>query len=406
MSTASYTVNQFALVDERNTALKDLLNEFEWQGEELMRLSLPLMPMIDAIKSLDDLASLDNYRANVVGELKNIKHRGQSLAVSPALLDKLCFIWAAYFDERVGYESELDTTQWQNKTLVSQLFGIRNSGETFFNLIKQLMGSPKKHLALLKVCYVILQLGFKGKYHNHHRAELKQIIMDMHYALSELGALDQAITEQPHRITLLRRRLGLFKGITPLVFWLSVGVILLCGLASYNHYLGEIYQQQDLEYQQMADDTYQHIQKLQPQKMYMENTQFFEQATYPIDAEADIAPSRKLLSDMTSPMIAPAALLEDKSEHTHLSDLHDPTAQSMSEPEVQYLVQIGAFNNMERAEKLHNSCTNSQYPLQIIQRQARQFVGYVATGFAQAKVASDYLTERCNINPYIKKISE
>lgn len=401
MNTASYTVNQFSLVDERNTALKDLLSEFSWQGEELMRLSLPLMPMIDAIKSLDDPVSLDNYRAHLVLELKNIKQRGHELEVSPALLDKLCFIWAAYFDERVSYESTLDTTQWQNKTLVSQLFGVRNSGETFFNLIKQLMGFPKKHLALLKVCYVILQLGFKGKYHNHHGAQLKQIIAEINYALSELGAFKIYAEEQPRKVRVFRRRFGLFKGIKPLYFWLTMLLILLTSLFSYNHYLGEMYQQQNLEYQVMADDTYQHLKKLQPPKMFMENTQFFEQAKYEQSAIGAVA---TVNNEVTTSALGPSKALKSDPLELATAEFNEAPIDTASAAQiVRYLVQIGAFKNRQRAENLQKTCANSQYPLQIIEQQERQLVGVITRGFAQAKTVSDYFTEFCKIIPYIKK---
>lgn len=383
MSAASYTVNQFSLVDEKNAALKDLLTEFSWQEEALLQLSLPLLAMVESVSSLEDIAALENFRANLITELKSIKQRGRERAVSPALLDKLCFIWAAFFDERVSYGCQLDTTQWQNKTLVSQLFGIRNSGDTFFSLVFQLMEFPKKHLALLKICYLILQLGFKGKYHTGHVTELKKLTAEISFALTELGAfklkLDTDTTTAPRKSS---RNLGLFTGISPLSFWLAFAVLLVVGLFIYNQYFGEIYERQNQEYKEMAGDTFQHIQQLQPKKMFIENARFYESEQMHALETAKPTAQPQTIEQSKAPAVAPVIT---------------------EEPMTLYLVQIGAFNNMARAQSLKQKCDNSRYPLVIEEVGDSQFVGFIATGFTQAKAVSQFFVQSCNISPYIKE---
>lgn len=386
MNTASYTVNQFSLVDEKNAALKDLLTEFSWQEEALLQLSLPLLAMVESVSSLEDAAALENFRANVITELKSIKQRGRERTVSPALLDKLCFVWAAFFDERVSYGCHLDTTQWQNKTLVSQLFGIRNSGDTFFNLVFQLMEFPKKHLALLKICYLILQLGFKGKYHSGQATELKKLTAEISFALTELGAFKLSVEAPALPVQKLGRNIGLFSGISPLSFWFTFMALMITGLLIYNQYFGEIYAQQNQEYQEMAGDTFLHIQQLQPKKMFIENARFYDgRQIQQLDTTAPSDPSLQ----QSQPQVA----LEDSQ-----SDL-----MMTSEAATRYLVQIGAFKNMARAQKLKQQCDNARYPLVIEEVGQSQFVGFIANGFTQAKEVSQFFAESCNISPYIKE---
>lgn len=379
MQIASYTVNQFSLVDEKNTALKDLLTEFEWQEEALLRLSLPLMPMIDAIGSLDDAKSLDNLRDKLVLELKELKRRGRDENVAPALLDKLCFLWAAYFDERVSYECALDTTQWQNNTLVSQLFGIRNSGETFFSLLKQLMEFPKKHLELIKICYLLLQLGFKGQFNNQQHAQLNKIIADVNFAISELAGFKAPKTNQQERTKALRSHLsfGLFKGVSIVPFSLFIVVLLAIGLVSYNYYVGTIYQKQHLEYDDMAKSTLNHIEQLQPKKVFIENTQYLEQHRY-----------------------QEKRVVEEKPIEI---DKRETIAQEQETAITRYFVQIGAFYELSRAVKLQTQCSNESYALVIEADSERQRVGYIANGYTQAKLASDFLSDICQVSPYIKE---
>lgn len=74
-----------------------------------------------------------------------------------------------------------------------------------------------------------------------------------------------------------------------------------------------------------------------------------------------------------------------------------------SEAATRYLVQIGAFKNMARAQKLKQQCDNARYPLVIEEVGQSQFVGFIANGFTQAKEVSQFFAESCNISPYIKE---
>lgn len=377
MQIASYTVNQLSLVDEKNTALKDLFNEIEWQGEALLRLSLPFLPMIDAVASLDEVNSLDNLRDKLVTELKALKRRGRDENIAPALLDKLCFVWAAFFDERISYECKLDTTQWQNNTLVSQLFGIRNSGETFFSLLKQLMEFPKKHIELIKICYLLLQLGFKGKFNNQQQAELNKIIADVNFAITELGAFKEQNTVSPLANVERKSHIsyGLFKGVSATSFVIFIVFLMLAGLISYNVYVGKIYQSQHHEYDEMAKNTFAHLQQLKHKPISIENAQFTvkENNQKPVVTTAPITLAPEIQPD------------------------------SQVDTATQYFVQLGAFYERSRALALQQKCGNEDYQTVIEDDGARHRVGFIADGFTSAKKVSAYFSSLCRVSPFIKE---
>ena len=279
MSTVNYTVNQFALVDEKNEALTQLLANFSWQDEPLLKLSLPLFPQIEAIACIDDIATLDAFRHNIITCLKQLKAQGHQIEQPAQILDKLSFMWSAFFDERVIYESEIDTTEWENNTLVSQLFGIRNSGETFFTLVKQLMEEPSQNLQLLQISYLLLQLGFKGKYHARRAIELNQFIAEIQHALSEFGVLNQHSTDFSAYNKVVKKpyRLLLRRGLNPTLFWLICFLICLCAAIIYQQELSSLYGKQQDEYRVMTEETREYLNSIQPEVHYIEQSNFISQ---------------------------------------------------------------------------------------------------------------------------------
>ncbi|MCG8477038.1 MAG: DotU family type IV/VI secretion system protein, partial [Cytophagales bacterium] len=63
---------------------------------------------------------------------------------------------------------------WANDTLLSRLYGGRNGGELFYLLLDQAQTQPELLADFLELQYVILRLGFEGRYHN--RADTRQAV--------------------------------------------------------------------------------------------------------------------------------------------------------------------------------------------------------------------------------------
>lgn len=418
MATVNYTVNQFALVDEKNEALTKLLATFSWQDEPLLKLSLPLFPQIDAISCIDDIATLDAFRHNLIVRLKQLKAQGQSMDLSSQVLDKLSFMWAAFFDERVIYESEIDTIEWENNTLVSQLFGIRNSGETFFTLVKQLMTEPSQYLELLQISYLLLQLGFKGKYHDKRAIELNQFIADVSHALSEFGVLETANNQYSAYSKVVKKpyRLLLKRGLNPKWFWITCVVVFVGAIIGYEHELTKIYSQQQKEYSVMAQETRDHLAAIQPQTHFIEQKNFIGQGGYiaPIDnasdANMDSAPEAKHIEPESIQNEQSSTVEESMADSAiaNRAEVEKPsnvisTRNRASDSSKRYLVQLGVYDRESAAQYLTSKCINETYPLQFGEAGERTFVGYVVDNYQQAKIVSKFFQQHCQLTPYVKE---
>ncbi|REL30715.1 DotU family type IV/VI secretion system protein [Thalassotalea euphylliae] len=414
MHSANYSVNQFSLVDEKNEALTQLLANFSWQDEPLLKLSLPLFPQIDAISCIDDNATLDAFRHNLVSRLKQLKAQGQSLNLSPQLLDKLSFMWAAFLDERVIYESDIDTTAWENNTLVSQLFGIRNSGETFFTLVKQLMNDPSHNLELLQISYLLLQLGFKGKYHGRRAIELNQFIAEVSHALSEFGVLQT----QNHRYSAYSKvvkkpyRMLLKPGIRPKWFWLTCIVVLTAAIGIYQQELSELYANQQDEYREMAKETRQYLTAIQPKNQFIEQKDFISQGSHlgqgsyigqpsSMSNDTELVVTKQQPSDTAQQQVISSAPVANETTAILSTEISQPITKPKTGK--RYLVQLGVYDRESAAQQLTSHCSNDTYPLQFGHIDTRTFVGYVTESYAQANTVSQFFQNHCQLVPYIKE---
>jgi len=129
---SDYSINQFQLVDERAVKFQTELDDARLPELGLLGLCLPVLSYVQVVASLEDEESLDGYRQRVIKVIKNIKRSGAKAQIASTTLDQLCFFCAAFIDDVVLHESKTSTIGWQNSTLVSELFTVRNGGEVFF----------------------------------------------------------------------------------------------------------------------------------------------------------------------------------------------------------------------------------------------------------------------------------
>lgn len=100
-----------------------------------------------------------------------IKRNGVNSQDASSALYLLC----SAIDEIVLNTPWGHSSNWSQRTLLTAVCKDNNGGEKCFLLLEKLMRSPAGHIDLLELFYVILSLGFKGKYYDD-RSSLNKII--------------------------------------------------------------------------------------------------------------------------------------------------------------------------------------------------------------------------------------
>lgn len=163
----------------------EFLKHFDKSENQLINISAELLAVtlkIDSLPEPDDIAEL---REQLVTRISDLKDKASHLNYPVAVIDKLCFLFAVVLDEFIVYTDWGEKRCWENKTLLSELFGMRNGGELFFSVAEKAVRQPNKMIDLIEIIYLFLSIGFKGQYHSQGSEQLKRFIHQLEQILSQ-----------------------------------------------------------------------------------------------------------------------------------------------------------------------------------------------------------------------------
>lgn len=107
---------------------------------------------------------MSELRQRAERHIKTFEARTQSLGVERTIGLAARYVICTYLDEIVMTSSWGSTTEWTQKSLLSQFHGETYGGQGFFTILQRACEEPHKNLHLLELLFVILSLGFEGKY--------------------------------------------------------------------------------------------------------------------------------------------------------------------------------------------------------------------------------------------------
>ena len=182
---------------------KELLHQFSAAGNQLINLSAELLAILTTLsqqKSSHNLPELHQYLLKCMSQLHN---RGLQADYPPRMMEKACYALCAAFDEEIMNTSWGQAAYWENHSLVAQLFKQRNAGEVFFILLEQARQNTRRMIDFIELLYVLLRLGFKGKYMNADGHALAQLSNDLYDDICKYRRHDPApampVSSRPFR---------------------------------------------------------------------------------------------------------------------------------------------------------------------------------------------------------------
>ena len=393
---SDYSINQFQLVDERAVKFQTELDDSRLPELGLLGLCLPVLSYVQVVASLEDEESLDGYRQRVIKVIKNIKRSGAKLQIANTTLDQLCFFCAAFIDDIVLHESKTSTIGWQNSTLVSELFTVRNGGEVFFSLTDSLREDPFANIELLQVSFVFIQLGYRGRYYGSSQAPLMKLATELDMTISELyrGSASNLLPDT-------KQNSGKFKillsGFQPLTFAVMAAAVLALSVAVNAYYFSEVDDRRRQELVLLDQRVSERGESSNPQRE--------------IFTEDKIASSNYARSSSRSnnpgglPLTQPTVMREQAKGIA--DDSLGETAQKLNSKPTQasgYWVQIAFLSLEYDAQQLLKKCQNEQYLIEILKKEKGYAIGTIVTSRPNAVAAARYLERDCVASTYMKKM--
>lgn len=149
----------------------------------ILRVSSDLLSLIISVKRMQCPTDLYTFRAGIKHAITELKYRIAALDYPPSVADKTCFLFAVMIDEQILHSSWGDEAGWENQTLVSELFNIKNGGEQFYIIAERALLQPVLLVDLLELIYIMLKMGFRGRYRTKGKDQLTALMKRLEEAV-------------------------------------------------------------------------------------------------------------------------------------------------------------------------------------------------------------------------------
>ncbi|MGB0894594.1 MAG: type IVB secretion system protein IcmH/DotU [Parashewanella sp.] len=162
---------------------EQIIEHLEVYGNALINAVTELLGILVTIPRQGAPVDIDRFRQRLIFSIGNFQKKGAHLDYYPSVIEKSCFVLCAAFDEAILYTSWGEKAHWENHSLLSKTFSERNGGEVFFQLLDKACIQPAKLVDFIELQYIILMLGFKGRYRHRDEAELHEIKSNVYNVL-------------------------------------------------------------------------------------------------------------------------------------------------------------------------------------------------------------------------------
>ncbi len=152
-----------------------LFRNFNVSSNTLVNLSAELLAILGTLSQQQEVRNLPELHQYLLRSMSELHNRGLQAGYPPRMMEKTCYALCAAFDEEIMNTVWGQKGCWENHALVAQLFQQRNAGEVFFVLLDQARQNVSKMIDFIELLYLLLRLGFCGRYQNTDKHELARL---------------------------------------------------------------------------------------------------------------------------------------------------------------------------------------------------------------------------------------
>jgi type VI secretion system protein ImpK len=105
----------------------------------------------------------------LVSEIREFESRAKEQGIKPEIVLAARYALCVALDEAVLNTPWGSESAWPQRTLLSVFHNETAGGEKFFLLLERMKEQPAENLHVLELMYILLSLGFEGKYRVIHR---------------------------------------------------------------------------------------------------------------------------------------------------------------------------------------------------------------------------------------------
>lgn len=366
---------------------------FDYSDNALYNLSCPLFAIVLTLSRLPKPENLALFKGLLKQHIVDLSEQGKALDYPSAVIDKLCCLHCIVLDEFIIHSIWGTDAGWENNTLLSELFGLKNGGDLFFTVSDKALRQSNKMSDLLEVIYVFLQMGFKGRYRSREAEQIGLITKEVKAAISEkITPADVLVKDRP----VVKTRI-LINGARYISFTLIVIITLAVVIGFFDYWFKETYELRARQLTELKEQTSKHILNQQSKDItYISTAEDIQLVKHLTQRQAQHTQENTVSDKAHSPV------------HT------EPTSKSTEKPETkttsstaaaaQYRVQLASFSRSSNAQSYLATLNASPYPLAIMELTGYFIVFTSADSLLQAEKQRDYFKENYQLTAIINQV--
>ncbi|AEF53722.1 type IVB secretion system protein IcmH/DotU [Marinomonas posidonica] len=159
------------------------LQKYQFFDNKILSASSELLSIAVSIARIQAPEDMYLFRAGLKRAVADLKNKVAALDYPPSVADKVCFLFCIMLDEQVLHSSWGEESGWENQTLVSELFGMKNGGEQFYLIAERALSQPILLVDLIELIYILLKMGFRGQYRVNSNNQLESLLKRLENAI-------------------------------------------------------------------------------------------------------------------------------------------------------------------------------------------------------------------------------
>jgi type VI secretion system protein ImpK len=176
----------------------------------LVQAASPILLLIGGLRSSTSSTDVSGLRRHALDEIRRFEENAQRAGVRNEIVLAARYALCAGLDESVLSTPWGAQSEWAQHPLLVALHREAWGGEKFFEMLDRISVDPARHIDLMELQYLILALGFTGKYQMLERgheqlADLQQALYrkiraERGHAPSELALQWRGLEDQRNRL--------------------------------------------------------------------------------------------------------------------------------------------------------------------------------------------------------------
>lgn len=130
----------------------------------LIKEASSLIAVFDKTRSTVSHPDVVGLHQRLASELKDFHAKVQAIGYSPEVALAARYLMCSALDESVLNTPWGAESAWPQKTLLSVFHNETSGGEKFFMILERMKANPAENIEMLEFIYVLLSLGFEGRY--------------------------------------------------------------------------------------------------------------------------------------------------------------------------------------------------------------------------------------------------